>query len=99
MRPRANVVTHPLPSAIGLNAREERKANLCPIVDALREFQRFVLCLVGGSMPSSTLLLPLTVKLEWISTMCRGKPERSEENKNCGSRRVAHLASRQRWLR
>lgn len=68
MRPRANVVTHPLPSAIGLNAREERKANLCPMVDALREFQRFVLCLVGGSMPSLTLLL-LTVKLEWISTI------------------------------
>jgi hypothetical protein len=48
MHPRANVVTHPLPSAIGLNAREEIKANLCPIVDALREDQRFVLCVVGG---------------------------------------------------
>ena len=45
---RANVVTHPLPSAIRLNAREEIKANLCPVVDALREFQRFVLCVVGG---------------------------------------------------
>ena len=40
--PRSDVISHPLPAAIGLNAAEEVKAQLRPIVDSLRDFQRLM---------------------------------------------------------
>src|ERR1700674_3866578 len=43
-----DVITHPLPAAIRLNAGEDVKAGLEPVVDALRDFHGLMLGMVGG---------------------------------------------------
>jgi len=45
---RADVIAHPLPAPIRLNAGEDVKAGLEPVVDALGDFNRFMLGVVGG---------------------------------------------------
>src|SRR5580692_2669762 len=42
----ANVIAHPLPSPVRLNAGEDIKANFSPVVDSLRDLERLVLGMV-----------------------------------------------------
>src|SRR5258708_10979511 len=46
--PRPNMIANPLPATMGLNCGEDVEAGLKPVVDSLRNFNRFVLGVVGG---------------------------------------------------
>src|SRR5271156_206198 len=55
---RPNMIAHPLPAAIGLNASEDVEAGFEPIGDALRDFDSFMLGMVGGQDAVNRRLCP-----------------------------------------
>src|SRR5215469_8254601 len=56
---RTNVIAHPLPSAIRLNACKNVKAQLRPRIDSLSEFQRLVHSVICREHPILHRLRPL----------------------------------------
>jgi hypothetical protein len=63
------VIAHPLPAAVRLNAGENVKAGLEPVVDALCDFNGFMLGVVCGQDAVDGCLAASTVKFECNSTI------------------------------
>jgi hypothetical protein len=51
------MIAHPLPSSMGLDAAEDVKAGLEPLVEAVSYFERLMLSVVSGSYTVNNRLL------------------------------------------